>query len=325
MKHDREAKITEKIGSVVVLPVDGSAEAERGIFLARALVPPDGELILVQVVHEPQTSVPRWVREGKANTETRSTARELAQQYLASIEAELRAEGVPVRTDVRFGDAAEEIIRLAETEQAELVVMTTQGRGGAGRAIFGSVADRIARHGTRPTLLLRVGALQAIPDRIVVPLDTSSAAEAALSTAASMANRLGADVHLVHVIDLDEILREIRLGRHEDMFELPKDDAFNEAKVHCTHAAEEYLAEQASGLQAVDVTVTTEVKTGTPAFVLLDLLRPGDLGVMTTRGLGGVQRLWLGSVAEKLVREASAPILIIPPARTAAAEATPGA
>jgi nucleotide-binding universal stress UspA family protein len=76
--------------------------------------------------------------------------------------------------------------------------------------------------------------------------------------------------------------------------------------------AEEYLAEQVQQLRNRDLTATAEVLTGSPAVTLLDAIRPDDLVVMTTHGRGGVRRWLLGSVADKLVRAAAAPVLLVP-------------
>jgi nucleotide-binding universal stress UspA family protein len=65
----------------------------------------------------------------------------------------------------------------------------------------------------------------------------------------------------------------------------------------------EYLAEQAQELRNQDLTATAEVLTGSPAVTLLDATRPDNLMVMTTHGRGGV--------ADKLVRAAAAPVLLV--------------
>ena len=54
------------------------------------------------------------------------------------------------------------------------------------------------------------------------------------------------------------------------------------------------------------------VLNGSPFFAINDATRPGDLIVLTSHGRGGVRRWLLGSVAEKLVREASVPVLLVP-------------
>ena len=51
---------------------------------------------------------------------------------------------------------------------------------------------------------------------------------------------------------------------------------------------------------------------GSAVAAILDFAKPGDLIVMTSRGQGGFKRWFLGSVAEKLVRDAPAPVLLVP-------------
>jgi nucleotide-binding universal stress UspA family protein len=75
--------------------------------------------------------------------------------------------------------------------------------------------------------------------------------------------------------------------------------------------AETYLAAQVTRLRDRDLAATGETRTGIPAGELLAAVKPGDLVVVTTHGRGGVRRWLLGSVAEKLVRLASAPVLLV--------------
>src|SRR5262249_20384911 len=76
--------------------------------------------------------------------------------YLNGVAAGLRECGITrVRTAVWYGPAAPTIVEAASAEKADLIIMTSHGRGGAGRLIFGSVAESVL-HGTRiPVLLVR--------------------------------------------------------------------------------------------------------------------------------------------------------------------------
>ena len=67
--------------------------------------------------------------------------------------AALSSGGVTARIAVVFGQAGEEIVRLAENEQADLIIV---GRRGAGlsRALLGSVSDYVVKHATRPVLII---------------------------------------------------------------------------------------------------------------------------------------------------------------------------
>jgi nucleotide-binding universal stress UspA family protein len=72
------------------------------------------------------------------------------------------------------------------------------------------------------------------------------------------------------------------------------------------------LTASAAKLQGGGVTVTQRVLEGSPYFAIADALQPGDLLVMTSHGRSGIRRWLMGSVAEKLVREAPAPVMIVP-------------
>lgn len=168
--------------------------------------------------------------------------------------------------------------------------MATRGRGAVGRALLGSVADHVARHAPAPTLLVRGTSPQAAPmlARIVVLLDGSERA-AALPVAARWGGALGVRAHLVRVVDASTQLATEEEVRRE--------------------AA--YLNEQVRRLSAYDTVATSEVLTGPTVRALLEAIGPADLVVMTTRGRGGLRRALLGSVAERLVREAAGPVLLI--------------
>lgn len=83
--------------------------------------------------------------------------REVAQyeEYLRGIVSRVAEEGPKVRSQVRRGDIAEEILRHAQEARADLIVMSTHGRSGLGRWVYGSIADRVLRHASVPVLLVR--------------------------------------------------------------------------------------------------------------------------------------------------------------------------
>ena len=81
-------------------------------------------------------------------------------QYLEGKARELR-DGIEVRTVVRFGDPANEIVRYAAVEGVDLIAMATHGHTGLARIILGSVAQKVLESRVAPMLLLRPGGLQA--------------------------------------------------------------------------------------------------------------------------------------------------------------------
>lgn len=284
----------------ILVPLDGSEVAEAALAYVELL--PSHRVRLLRV--EPDSEGPLLAN--PTEWESWRAGREAdARAYLERAGERLRQQGREVETAFAFGDPSDWIIAFAG--DADLIVMTTHGRGVGERALFGSVADRVARHAPIPTLLIRGdGDLVTGPQvgRVVVPLDGSALAERALPVAAEVAADLGVPVHLVRVIDLDALRATVQAGIHAAA-------AYVRSQEAVQRHAEEYLAEQARELRNQDVMTTAEVLMGSPAVALVDTFRRNDLIVMTTHGRGGVRRWLLGSVADKLVREAAAPVLLV--------------
>lgn len=77
------------------------------------------------------------------------------EEYLAGVEKALKSQGVEAQIEVRRGNVSEEILLFSEKFDADLIVMSTHGRSGLGRWVYGSVADRVLRHAEVPVLLVR--------------------------------------------------------------------------------------------------------------------------------------------------------------------------
>jgi nucleotide-binding universal stress UspA family protein len=78
-----------------------------------------------------------------------------SREYLAGVVSRLKDEGLQVTSEVARGNVAEEILRHAADSEADLLVMSTHGRSGLGRWVYGSIADRVLRHAPVPVLLVR--------------------------------------------------------------------------------------------------------------------------------------------------------------------------
>lgn len=138
--------------------------------------------------------------------------------------------------------------------------------------------------------------------RILAPVDFSENSEAALKFAISLAQRLGAAVHLLHVLPTPVY----GAPPFTPVVAPVPDPKYRE---ECTKALNELAATHSSG-----VDVTQEVVEGT-AHVEIGRLageRKADMIVMGTHGRTGLQRLLLGSVAERVVRTATVPVLTVP-------------
>lgn len=139
----------------IVVPTDFSQGSEEAWLLARRLAAHLGsELVLVHVFSE----APLW-GEGTLNAEHVRSVYESGRQWVTTRLEEwarqAHAEGRSVRTALREGVPHDEIVALATDERADLIVMGTAGRGGLGRALLGSVADRVLRLAPCPVMLVR--------------------------------------------------------------------------------------------------------------------------------------------------------------------------
>jgi len=134
-----------------LVPLDGSMIAEAIVpFILEIAGPLDMEVALLRVV------APLVVAgEGHVVVEDVEKLRSEAESYLAQVAAALRARGVRVTIQVRLGDAVGEILAGARECGADMIAMTTHGRGGLGRLVFGSIAEAVLRQAEIPVFLMR--------------------------------------------------------------------------------------------------------------------------------------------------------------------------
>jgi nucleotide-binding universal stress UspA family protein len=133
----------------ILVPLDGSDLAEAALETAIDILneQPAATLVLLRAAEAPRST---------GSDRTDQQARELreAESYLNGVAAGLRECGIRhVKTAVWCGPAAPTIIEAAESEKIDLIVMSSHGRGGIGRLIFGSVAESVL-YGTRTPILL---------------------------------------------------------------------------------------------------------------------------------------------------------------------------
>ena len=137
-----------------LVPLDGSPLAEAVIpFLMEIAGPLQMSIVLLRV-REP---IPQLVGDGmrQALLDVREAHTRDLEAYLASIAAPLRARSVDVSWAIRSGRPDEEIVAAARDAGADLIAMSTHGRSGLGRLLFGSVAEQVLRHADVPVLMIR--------------------------------------------------------------------------------------------------------------------------------------------------------------------------
>lgn len=139
----------------VLVPLDGSPVAEAILpFIEKIAGPLDMEIMLLFVVPLSSLDVEAMAKEVQAGE---PIVKELeAQGYLEPLVGALKAKGVRAGGRVRIGDPATEIVAAAKEMGADLIAMTTHGRSGLGRLLFGSVAEAVLRGSPIPVFLLKM-------------------------------------------------------------------------------------------------------------------------------------------------------------------------
>ncbi len=136
----------------ILVTLDQSGLAEKAlphaVAVAQAMEAPLHLLCVVPVVNQDAMreagAAFDWEAEGEA-----------AGEYLDGICSRIEGEGLTCTATVRQGDIAEEILRYCEETESDLIVMSTHGRSGLGRWVYGSIADRVLRYADVPVLLVR--------------------------------------------------------------------------------------------------------------------------------------------------------------------------
>jgi nucleotide-binding universal stress UspA family protein len=294
----------------ILVPLDGSARAEQILVqVARLLRREDAEVVLLGVAELPATLAV------DAHGPLLDSRRAEMSTYLAATTAALERQGVRVRALSREGIAASEILQAAEEEKATLIAISTHGRSGVSRWLFGSVAEKVIRGAQVPVLLTRSfpKGPQGLPlpagpgelpfKRLLVPVDGSDTALQALPAAAAFAKLFGSEIDVLCV----EEPPLPALG-----VELPPISRTPPGPGKETVAAAERAAER---LRSYGVPAAPRVSLclGDPSALILQAAeeRKSDLIVMATHGRRGVKRWALGSVTERVLRHGTLPMLIV--------------
>ena len=142
----------------LLVPLDGSALAEAVLPYVRRLASPHGTRVILVTVINPAPAVAAVETPAAAQIIVEAEERDRidAQTYLERMRTRLTGEGLDVVPVLMTGDPATIIDQLAREHEVELIAMTTHGRTGLGRLVFGSVAEHVIRAAPVPVFLVRV-------------------------------------------------------------------------------------------------------------------------------------------------------------------------
>jgi nucleotide-binding universal stress UspA family protein len=288
--------------SRVLLPTDFSAEATRALRRAARLpYAANGQLTLLHVLPEGGSGAVA-TRAGKAAHVELVKAGAEARRALAAA----GAGQVQVRTELGRGKSEEEILRHARELSADLVVIGRTGAGRLRRMLIGSTAERVARRGEAPVLVIGPRRLRAYSN-LVLGTDFSPASARAVELSLQVAEP-DASVELVHAWEAPFELALYRGNASKEEFERYREECRRTAEA----AAEKFLAP--FGERARPWTVA--LRKDNPAHLLKVRAEEGeaDLVAVGSRGLGRLGELVLGSVSREMLHSAPCDVLIVPPA-----------
>lgn len=297
----------------ILVPLDGSAWSEQALPAAQMIAQNCSAQLYLALVHVPFVGA---TVEGLQfiNPEVDQAARTNDALYLAAVQRQLEGDGCFTQVKVCDGAVAPALADFATEVHADLVVMTTHGRGGLARMWLGSVADELVRCISTPVLLIRpqppVDDTMAVPTfrHILVPLDGSPAAERVLPSVLALSKLSHARLTLLHVVDALVPASAPFTSRPIQI----EYDVIRQRQ----HIAEQYVHTVKDRLQEEGVEVHTCIVTNDqPASTILETAQVyhADLIAMTTHGFGGLQRLLLGSIADKVLRGTTLPVLMYRP------------
>ena len=290
----------------IVVPLDGSVLAEEAVPTAVSLARRMGAALDLVITNETPSGdgLERWPWAVLTPT-TRG-------DYIAHQASQL-AESAALRVEhaVLDGDAAEAICQYAERAEADLIVMTSRGYTGMARALGGSVADAVVRHAHQPVLVLRPSsasrrihnhALRL--DRMLVALDDSAESRAALDAAVALADPGVTEVHLVTIVRSEK-----RAGATTGRGRIDREATAR--ALDGVNAGIERLAATIAARTTCDVYPHVHIDDDV-AHGILHVARGFTVSLiaMGTRGRGA-SRLFLGSVAEKVLEHGRYPMLLV--------------
>ena len=309
----------------ILIAYDGSSHADAAIDdLRRAGLPREAEAVVVSVADVWASPVPPSGYETvqpPLDEQTRARAQWFSQQAAKALE---EAEGLAhaasqralsyfpsweVRTVVRSGSPAWELIRKADEWQADLLVVGSQGRSALGRLFFGSVSQKVVTE-ARCSVRVARGSVREpeAPVRVIIGIDGSGYSDAAANEVARRPWPEGSVVKVISAVRLP-------FTPTEETRSLP-DSYYSQLAKTETEKAQTAITRAVARLQKGEANqsgIESEVILGDAREVILDeAARWGaDLIVLGSRGLGGFKRFLLGSVAQGVASYAPCSVEIV--------------
>ena len=285
----------------ILVPLDGSELAEAALAPALAFAEAlSADVVLLRVV------VPLTIKlDPDLYQRVIDNGQKAARTYLESIQARSQYSSVRLKGDIVVGKAAKSIIDYSQENEIDLIVMSSHGRSGISRWVYGSVADKVLCHATCATVVIhpQVETIPFTHRRILVPLDGSPQAERALKPALKLAQAVSAELVLLRVTLMPLVHPGTVPGWPGTEFVMNEEQ--EEAKAYLQHVRK--------SLPDTPIQLHVRISASSVAEGIIEMANElqVDLIVMSSHGRSGISRWIFGSETEKTLRGAHCATLVI--------------
>jgi len=297
----------------VLVPLDGSAFAEQALPLAAEVARRSSAILQLARVHVPIMTYGAGLEVAALDPSLDRQVQEGEEAYLKALQKRLSTEeNLPVSGTLLTGGIAPAIGEQVRAIGADLVILTTHARGPVARFWLGSVADRLVRTVDVPLLLVPPQPEGAGPReirRILVPLDRSPLAESVLEVARGFGRPFSASYLLYHAIEPPLPIVD-PMGVMAQMPDPAVVEGMRAVAMRYLEGVATRLRDQGEEI----ATLVTEEPVAARGILDQAAAEHADVIAIATHGAGGVSRMLLGSVADKVIRGSSVPVLVYRPA-----------
>jgi nucleotide-binding universal stress UspA family protein len=291
----------------ILVPLDGSRLAEAALDPARFFASAwKADVTLMHIIEQ---GAPQEVHH-----ERHLTRPEEAEAYLQEVAKRAFPPDIHIETHVHSAPVADvpgSIVEHAAEFHPDLIVMCTHGGGTVGRLIFGSVAQQVVAQGSTPLLIIKPdsGSDAFKLEKILVPLDPSSAHDDSLPIAQEIASNSKAQLLLLSVTPSQRTLQGGQAAA--GTFMPATAQAFLDLHEENTRA---HLQSHVNALRAEGLEAAAGVLRGDPAAAISSAAEDlrVDLIILTTHRRAGLGAFWARSVAPSVAQRVRVPILLIP-------------
>ena len=286
----------------ILLATDGSKDAAAAVAFLRELpLQASSKVRIMSAV-----TFPTFALEPPPVREFKSSVLDDVRRVIDEARAALAPRGLDIETEVVIGNPKEEIARSAQEWGADLVVLGARGLGRIKRFLLGSVSLAVARHVSCPVLVVKGRARKL--ESVIVGMDGSEDSFQALRFLLSLPLPRRTKLRLLSVVEPIRYPTSAPGAVRGHLIRMLK-----EMEEERRGQLESALEKAAAKLEGSITRVTRSTPTGNPADVIVAAAaaHATDLVVVGARGLGGMTRLLLGSVSEKVLQYAPCPVLIV--------------